>query len=351
MSENRLHIDPSHTQKLTSAVLSFHGATAVISGPIIGHFADKFGGRKIQLLISIIMCIIGTLIVASAHSVTLLFIGRALQGVAESIVWIVGLTAVTEIVDADQLGTVIGFLSSFVNLGMLTGPLASGFLIESTTWWTMWSIPLVVLALDLLARIMMSDIPPKDHRKPQNAAETTSLFSKLDIAQNTSTSSNFWKVMLCDRRVLTILLVGTTTMAISTSFHATLPLHVKETFGWGPSKTGLLFGCLILPILFVSPIAGWTHDRVGVRLPATGALVIQAGVLALAGVAGNASFPWATLNQAGPVLYIISLLAIGTLRPFTSTIGPAELSCESLYPIFYINALTLNRSYCERVRI
>ncbi|KAJ5781216.1 Major facilitator superfamily domain general substrate transporter [Penicillium paradoxum] len=326
MSENRLHIDPSHTQSLTTTVLAFHGMIAVISGPVIGHFADKFESRKNQLLISIIVCIIGTLVVASAYSVTILLIGRALQGVAESMVWIVGLAAVTEIVDANQIGTVMGFLTSLINTGMLVGPLASGFLVENTSWWIMWSIPLSVLALDLLARVIMCDPPPKEDHKPENEEEAANLLSGLEHEEPLSTESNFWKVMMCDKRVLTLLLVGITSMAVSSSFHATIPLHVEEAFGWGPSETGLIFGCLVFPILFISPIAGWVRDRVGVRIPATVSLVMQAVMLVLAGVSGKIRFPGDTHNHVGPALYIISLLGGSAFRPFTSTIGPAELS-------------------------
>ena len=326
MITNRLNIDPSRTQQLTSTTLALHGFVSVVSGPVIGHFADKIESRKMPLLFSLVGCITGTLMVASTHSLWILLIGRVIQGIAESTVWIVGLTAVTDIVDEDQTGMVMGLLMGFVNAGMLTGPLVSGFLLETTGYWVMWTIPLSVLTLDLVARLVMIEPPPKSS-KSESAGEITSLLP----SQSQSPASNFYKVMLCDSRVLTILLVGTASTTVSTSFHATLPLHVQETFGWGPSTTGLLFACLVLPILFMGPIAGCIRDRVGVRIPAMTSLVLQAVLLGLVGVAGNGHFPWASTETSGKTIYTGSLLAIGTLRPFMSAIGPVELSGELPY--------------------
>jgi nitrate/nitrite transporter NarK len=68
--------------------------------------------------------------------------------------------------------------------------------------------------------------------------------------------------MLCDARVLTILLVIISGTAVRTTFHATLPLYVQETFGWGPEMTGFLFSCLIVPGILIGPLAGWVRDHI-----------------------------------------------------------------------------------------
>ena len=68
MLEGRLHIDPSHTQSLTSALLTVHGFFALIAAPIIAHFADKTSNRKAPLLIALGGCIVGTLLIALTPS-------------------------------------------------------------------------------------------------------------------------------------------------------------------------------------------------------------------------------------------------------------------------------------------
>ncbi|KAJ5525112.1 hypothetical protein N7494_011762, partial [Penicillium frequentans] len=320
MITERLHIDPSQVQQLTSTTLALHGFVSVVSGPIIGHFADKIESRKIPLLFSLSGCITGTLMVASTHSIWIMLIGRVMQGIAESVVWIVGLATITDVVDDSQTGMAMGMLMSFVNAGMLAGPLVSGFLLEAVGYRAMWAVPLSIIAIDLVARLVMVEPPSK--YKPEDNVEDID----LTLSQSQPLASNFYKVMLHDGRVITILLVGTASTIVSTSFHATLPLYVHETFGWGPSTTGMLFACLVLPILFMGPIAGRITDRVGVQVPASASLVLQAGLLGLVGFVGNDRFPWASTQSGGKAVYMGSLVAIGALRPFMSAIGPVELS-------------------------
>lgn len=68
MLEDRLHLDPSHTQSLTTALLTIHGFVSLISGPIVAHFADKTLSKKIPLLFALTGCLIGTILVACTPS-------------------------------------------------------------------------------------------------------------------------------------------------------------------------------------------------------------------------------------------------------------------------------------------
>ncbi|CAG8890978.1 unnamed protein product [Penicillium egyptiacum] len=189
-------------------------------------------------------------------------------------------------------------------------------------------------------RLIMIESPPKDsstqptassqHKADEEealeASETTNLLSPSQDSQNSHSAFDFWRVMLCDSRVLTVLLVIISGTTVGTSFHATLPLHVQETFGWGPGKTGFLFSCLIAPGLLIGPLAGWVRDRIGVRPPAVVALILQAVLQGLLGIAGSDRVSWASAGKWGGAIYIASIMAIGATRPFMTGIGPTELT-------------------------
>lgn len=70
MLEERLHVDPSQTQNLTTSLLSFHGLIALISAPVIAHYADKSSNRKTPFLISLAGCFVGTIILSLTPSRT-----------------------------------------------------------------------------------------------------------------------------------------------------------------------------------------------------------------------------------------------------------------------------------------
>lgn len=338
MFQSRLHVNPSQIQELTSAALAVHGAVSVVFGPIIGHFADKTSNRKMALLLSLFACIVGTGMVAGAPSVSALFIGRVMQGIAGSSVWIVGLATVADTVGQDHMGTVMGVMMSFVNSGMISGPAVAGLLLEIMGYWATWSVPLLILTIDLVARLVMIESPSKGSTEPQSEeAENTSLLSSHENAQNSSTVDNFWRIMLCDSRVLTALLVAITSTTVGTSFHATLPLYVQETFGWGPGTTGFLFSCLIFPTLLISPLAGWVRDRVGVRVPAVASSILQAWLLTLLGIAGSDRISWASAQNLGGTLYIACIICLGAVRPFMTSVGPVELAGRCWFSFFPIS--------------
>ncbi|PQE15107.1 MFS transporter protein [Rutstroemia sp. NJR-2017a BVV2] len=326
MLQNRLHVEESQVQTLSSAVLALHGAVAVVFSPIIGHLADKSSSRKKSLLLSLGFCIIGTFMVAGATSVPVLILGRVIQGIAGSAVWIVGFATVTDILSRDAIGFGISLMISFANAGTVTGPVVSGLLIETAGYWVTWSIPLIVLIIDLLARLIMMERPYKmSLSSSDDDTDTDSPDSRGENLEDPPSAGSFWRIMLCDGRVVACLLIVFTSVSVTTSFEATLPFQVQQKFGWSLRAVGLLFAGLVVPGVLIGPFAGWVRDRIGARPPVVVCSIIQAVILGLLGVAGR-DIPSGDIPQIDGKLYIASILAIGTLRPFVSGIAPAELA-------------------------
>jgi MFS family permease len=68
MLEERLHIDPSLTQRYTTALLTGHGFIGLVSAPVIAYFAEKSPSQKKPLLVSLAGCLVGTLMIAFSSS-------------------------------------------------------------------------------------------------------------------------------------------------------------------------------------------------------------------------------------------------------------------------------------------
>jgi MFS family permease len=315
MLKNRLHSEPSRVQELSSTILGIYGALGAVAGPIIGHFADKSPDRKMPLLISLSLCILGTFLVAGAESLIMLFLGRMMQGIAGSAVWIVGFATIADTMTPDRVGFGMSFMLSFANSGTIGGPMISGLLLETTGYWATWSVPLLVLTIDLIARVVMIQTPAEASASPGiDSTRVAPLDAGYEEQDTLSKKESFWRIILLDGRVITCLLTTILSMSVTGSFEATIPLYVLESFGWGPSTVGILFSGLVIPGIMVGPIAGWVHDRIGARLPALICSVLQAAILVALG---------GTKNKP---IFIACIIAIGTLRPFVSGIAPAELT-------------------------
>ena len=333
MLRTRLHVSKGKIQQLTSLVLAVHGMVSVVAGPIVGHFADKVSNRKLPLLLSLAACVIGTGMVACSGSLAMLFVGRVMQGIAGSSVWIVGLATVADTVGGDDMGKVEGIMMSFLYSGLIGGPFISGMLLQYVGYWATWSLPLLLLGIDFCARLVMIETRPmeisssrRESTGSQMCDATSPFFAPRENTETRSAAGNFWRIILTDNRALTALFVAVSTTTVGTSFHATLPIHVQETFGWSSGESGSLFACLIMPTLLVSPVAGWLRDRFGVRYPAMTSAVFQAVMLGMLGLAGTDYLPWTSVQTGGGALYTGCILAIGVARPFTANVSPVELS-------------------------
>jgi len=331
----RLHVKEGRIQELTSLVLAVHGIVSTVSGPFIGHFADKISNRKLPLLLSLLACVIGTGMVASATSLPVLFAARVMQGVAGSSVWIIGLATMADTVGGDNMGKAEGIMMSFLYGGLIGGPSIAGWLLELFGYWSAWSVPILLLTTDFVARLVMIDNRTgRAPREPETLLKVDDSTSPLLPPREDegipigSPADNFWCVILTDPRALTAIFVAVSANTVATSFHATLPLHVQDTLGWGSGKSGTLFACLIMPTVVVSPIAGWLRDRFGVRYPATASAFFQAVMIVILGVAGTEILSWTSSQSGGGALYTVCILALGTARPFTANVGPVELSCK-----------------------
>lgn len=117
------------------------------------------------------------------------------------------------------------------------------------------------------------------------------------------------------------------------SFDTTLPLHVRDVFGWDSMPTGLMFLALQGPSIALSPFIGWLKDRVGTRIPTTVGFSILAPLMWLLGVPGDERFPWANQGQRGQVIYAVDVTAVGIVSCLLNGVGTIEvtskLTCRS----------------------
>jgi MFS family permease len=171
---------------VTSSVLAIHGALSVIFGPIIGHYSDRNPNQRLLLLISLGICIVGTCIVTVTRSVLVLLLGRVIQSIAGSAVWIIGFATVADNISSNNIDLAIGLVMSFANSGTISGPAISGLLYEVVSYWALWSIPLLVLVIDLITCILMIDCSSEI---TSNNSHTSELNMPLLLREDPASSS------------------------------------------------------------------------------------------------------------------------------------------------------------------
>lgn len=108
MLQDRIHLPDDQIQSQVSNLLAVYAAASVISSPITGLLADKWGTRQLPFLLGLSALLIATFLLALGQTVLALIVARALQGLSAAVVWVVGLALLVETVGSDRMGAVIG---------------------------------------------------------------------------------------------------------------------------------------------------------------------------------------------------------------------------------------------------
>ncbi|KAJ5964972.1 uncharacterized protein N7479_004848 [Penicillium vulpinum] len=337
--EHRLGLDASLTQRISTALLSQSALVMVVASPLIGSHADRSGAKRGWLLFGLAGALLGSLIVALATSLFVLFTGRLIQSVASTGLWVVGFATLADNVPADELGKMYGFVTVAIGVGTSGGPLVAGVLFDVGGYWVAWSSVLFIIVFDVILRCLMLERPRNkgetvraepDGLEPD--PETEALLASGNPEQQVSTGGGVsektgigFYLCLCQNGRFVGGVVSYFCYAVLTaSFDTTLPLHVRDAFHWGSLPAGLLFAAFQGPAVFFSVPVGWLKDRVGTRHPTTIGFALLVPLMWLIGVPGDERFPWACQEKYGSIIYSAAVTGVGIVICLLNGVGMME---------------------------
>ncbi len=113
-----------------------------------GALGDRFGRRR-AFTIGLVVLIVGSLIAAVLGSAAGLVLGRAVMGLGASLVMPSTLAIVNDVFPARQRGQALAVWSSVAALGVATGPVLGGWLVEHHGWGSLFlvNVPVAVVAV------------------------------------------------------------------------------------------------------------------------------------------------------------------------------------------------------------
>ncbi|WJD83584.1 MDR family MFS transporter [Priestia megaterium] len=119
--------------------------------PILGKLADLFSRKKVYLA-SMAFFIGGSIICGLSHSMTMLLIGRGIQGLGAGGLMPLAMTISSDLFPIEQRAKVQAFMGPVMFIPMLFGPLVGGFFVDQVSWhWIFFvNIPVGLAAVILL---------------------------------------------------------------------------------------------------------------------------------------------------------------------------------------------------------
>ncbi|MDF1695772.1 MAG: MFS transporter [Saprospiraceae bacterium] len=282
-------------------LVSVYAFSAGASGFLTTGFADRYD-RKNMLMVYYGGFIIGMLVCALSHSLTIFIIGRIITGVFGGVVASICLAIVADLFAPDQKGRVMGYVQiAFAASHIIGLPLAL-YLATKFDWHWMYLI-FFILGLAILCIIFLIIDPIKEHL---NRGKTKNL---LEHSLNTLQNKGYWAVYSNN----IILVLGDVMFMTFYAAYCTNNLRVQL------EDLPLLFGIGGVATILLSPMIGHFVDRLGklkVFIMGTGLAMIMVGIFSFLGIV---SF-WTiavlhTLLFLGITTRMISSTAIATDVP------------------------------------
>jgi EmrB/QacA subfamily drug resistance transporter len=339
-------------------VLTVYLLTASIATPIVGRLGDIYGKER-MLSFTLIAFASGLLVSALSHSIELLVLGRAIQGLGGA-VFPLAFGIIRDEFPREKVATAIGLISATFGIGGGAGLVLSGLIVDHLAYeWIFWLAFAVVVGSLVATKLYVPESPVRaPSRIDWGGAALLSAGLVLVLLAVSEGNSWGWG----SARILGLLAAGTAVLAFWGWFETRVdqPLvdmrMMRRRAIWTTNLTGFLvgfgmFGSFILTPQFVqTPTAagygfGATVTQAGLFMlpstvvmliagPASGWLGTKVGsrVPVLLGTAfASAAFFWLALfhDDAWQIVFGVALLGVGIGLSFAAM---ANLIVEAVDP-------------------
>lgn len=305
-----------------------------------GRIADLVGLKR-AFVWSSVGFVVGGLAGAFAPNIELLLLSRVLQGAAGAVLASTGMAILSRVYESSGRGQALGWMTSAVYLGMTSGPLIGGVLVDLFGWRSVFLLPVpVAVGVVLLVKRVLPGEWISSERHPVDwvgslifAGALAALFVGATHLAELSGAATFavgaallylfvrWNNRASYPLVRLDLLLQNTPFIRSVTaalfmygsqygIVLMMSLYLQYNRGLSPTEAGQLMMLQALMMTVCAPIAGRLSDTLGRRILATtGSLAIAVGLL------------WLTQMDAHMPLHSVGLaiMLIGTGHGLFST--------------------------------
>lgn len=279
---------------------------------IFGRLGDMIGKVRI-FQIGVILFTIGSLLCSISGTLPLLIGARVVQGLGSAAALANNQGIITESFPPDERGKALGFVSTFVALGSMTGPTLGGMILTVLPWTYIFLINIPVGVLSFL--IGLRTLPNKKPAKPGRLDAKGSvllllsillLFGSFTLLQNGVSLPIIIGIIagavflalfiMIEKRMddplvpigifknkmfsLNLFTMLTAFIAIGAN-NIIMPFYLQDARQFSPGMAGLLMTVIPLITAVMGPISGTMSDHIGSELPTMIGLIFTTVGLAL----------------------------------------------------------------------
>ncbi|RLT21116.1 MAG: MFS transporter [Chloroflexi bacterium] len=291
----------------------------LVASPLLAKASDRFG-RRTSFLASVVLFGIGSIIVATAVDVTMLLIGRAIQGFGAGGIFPVATAVVGDVFPVEQRGRALGMIGAVFGIAFLLGPIIGGVLLLFGWQWLFWvNVPIMLLiiglgvrllptgggnaggAFDWLGSIVLSTILILSALVLQGVGDLVKQGGSLSTAMigmiaavivllpvfvwaERRAADPVVQMALFDRRQVIVILAFAFGAGMAEAVTLYLPSLLVSAHGMNESAASFQLIPLVLAMAVASPLSGRVLDKQGAKPVVLGGVALMAAGLLVLGV-------------------------------------------------------------------
>ncbi len=141
-------------------LIAFFALAQFLLSPIAGDLSDRYG-RKIFVIIGLIIYGCSQIIFGLATEVWVLFVGRFLTGVGAAFIMPPIMAYVADITTDEERGKGMGMLGAAISLGFMIGPGIGGFLAGVDLHFPFYASGVTALVAAILSMVILPNVKPQ----------------------------------------------------------------------------------------------------------------------------------------------------------------------------------------------
>lgn len=291
----------------------------------LGRLADLIGKKQI-FMAGLILFVVGSVLCGLSPSVYWLIGFRFVQAIGAAMMLALGVAIVTETWPDYERGKAIGTTGGIISFGVVAGPAAGGFILESLGWrWIFFvNLPIGLVALALVLRYVPSLRPSRSRERFDGwgavilGAGLLTFALSLTLGQETGFARPLplgllilsllllplflWVERRVEHPMLDLdmfrvsnfslnLLNGLLTFIAIAGVVLLLPFYLELVLGFSQRNVGLAMAVVPVVLGIVAPLSGSLSDRWGTRpVTVVGLFLILVGYLSVSTLDTNTSF-------------------------------------------------------------
>src|SRR4051812_1334451 len=220
-------------------------ACQLIAAPALGDLSDRYGRRPV-LVFSLAGTVVSFVMLALAHSITMLFVARIVDGLSGGNIS-TARAYVADVTEPKDRARAYGLIGAAFGLGFIMGPALSGVLAKISYTAPIWAAAAITLVATIMAWAWLPETVHRAHAGTGNPLRYLPELLRRPLV----------------RRILAVDFVFWFALAI---FQTTFAVFVAARFGFDAATTGYLFaGFGLLGVVvqggFIRPIVRRAGDK------------------------------------------------------------------------------------------